>query len=231
MSNAWWRPIAYRRWSRLLPDWLKSQLGVLRPSLELLDRQISQRKRELIQSNHEALPKGFGVQTIVQMDREIGDWGRFSNRRKVACFFGFVPREYSTGPGQRLGSITKVGSTRLRALSIELVWRLPRFQPNYGPVVQWRQCLCSHNRALKKKAAVAVARRVVIDIWRMRTGAKTAQELGLILNPASRANKPSANQNAPQPAKQQSGINGLLPTQAWAPSIYSVCRLQAVTTS
>jgi hypothetical protein len=197
----------------------------------LLDRQISQRKRELIQSNHEALPKGFGVQTIVQMDREIGDWGRFSNRRKVACFFGFVPREYSTGPGQRLGSITKVGSTRLRALSIELVWRLPRFQPNYGPVVQWRQCLCSHNRALKKKAAVAVARRVVIDIWRMRTGAKTAQELGLILNPASRANKPSANQNAPQPAKQQSGINGLLPTQAWAPSIYSVCRLQAVTTS
>ena len=233
MSNAWWRPIAYRKWSRLLPDWIKSQLEVLRPSLELLDQQISKGRKELIQSNHEALPKGFGAQTIVQMDREIGDWGRFSNRRKVACFFGFVPREHSTGTGQRLGSITKVGSTRLRALSIELVWRLPRFQPNYGPVVQWRQSLNSPNKALKKKAAVAVARRVVIDIWRMRTGAKTAQELGLILNPAPRAHKASQRQRQSERSavcKQQSGINGLLPTQAWAPSIYSVCRLQTATT-
>ena len=95
--------------------------------------------------------------------------GRFSNRRKVACFFGFVPREYSTGTTQRLGSITKVGSARLRAKSIELVWRLIRFQPNYGPILHWRQSLCSSNKALKKKAVVAVARRMVIDIWRMRT--------------------------------------------------------------
>jgi transposase len=200
MTHAWWRPMAYRQWSRLLPEWIKSQLQVLRPSLELLDQQIAERKKELIQSSHQALPKGFGAQTMVQMDREIGDWGRFSNRRKVACFFGFVPQEHSTGTGQRLGSITKVGSTRLRALSIELVWRLPRFQPNYQPVVQWGQCLCSHNRALKKKAAVAVARRVIIDIWRMRTGRKSAQELGLILTPAPRVKKATADQNAAPPA-------------------------------
>jgi len=92
----------------------------LRPSLELLDQQIAQRKKELIQSNHQVLPKGFGAQTMVQMDREIGDWNRFSNRRKVACFFGFVPSEYSTGKHSTAGSITKVGSGRLRAKSIEL---------------------------------------------------------------------------------------------------------------
>jgi transposase len=183
MADGWWRPKAYQQWSKLLPEWIQSQLEVLRPSLQLLDQQIAQRKKELIQSNHQVLPKGFGAQTMVQMDREIGDWNRFSNRRKVACFFGFVPREYSTGSTQRLGSITKVGSARLRAKSIELVWRLPRFQPNYGPILQWGQSLCSANKVLKKKAAVAVARRVVIDIWRMRTGRKSPQELGLILNP------------------------------------------------
>jgi transposase len=183
MCDGWWRPKAYQQWSKVLPDWIKSQLEVLRPSLELLDQQIVQRKKELIQSNHEVLPKGFGAQTMVQMDREIGDWNRFSNRRKVACFFGFVPREYSTGSTQRLGSITKVGSGRLRAKSIELVWRLPRFQPNYGPILQWGQSLCSSSKVLKKKAAVAVARRVVIDIWRLRTGRKSPQELGLVLNP------------------------------------------------
>lgn len=200
MNNAWWRPRAYQQWGQVLPDWIKSQLEVLRPSLTLLDQQIIQRKKELIQSNHQALPKGFGAQSMVQMDREIGDWARFSNRRKVACFFGFVPREYSTGSRQRLGSITKVGSTRLRSLSIELVWRIRRFQPNYAPIVHWRQALCSSNKVLKKKAAVAVARRVVVDIWRMRTGRKTAQELGLIMNPVVPAKAAASLQNASPPA-------------------------------
>jgi transposase len=189
MSGPWWRPKAWANWSQLLPAWLKEQLEVLRPNLELLDHQIAQRKKELIFSNQEALPKGFGAQTMVQLDREIGDWNRFSNRRKVGCFFGFVPREHSTGIGQRLGSITKVGSPRLRSWLIELAWRLPRFQPNYPPIAQWGQSLCSSNKVLKKKAAVAVARRVAIDIWKMRTGRMTAQELGLIIEPKRRAKK------------------------------------------
>jgi transposase len=181
MAGAWWRPRAWADWSRLLPAWIKEQLELLRPHLELLDHQIAQRKKELILSNKEALPKGFGAQTMVQLDREIGEWKRFSNRRKVGCFFGFVPRERSTGIGQRLGSITKVGSPRLRSWLIELAWRLPRFQPNYPPIVQWGQSLCSSNKVIKKKAVVAVARRVAIDIWKMRTGRNTAQELGLMV--------------------------------------------------
>ena len=181
MTGAWWRPRAWAHWSRLLPPWIQGHLELLRSNLELLDHQIAQRKKELILSSQEALPKGFGAQTMVQLDREISDWGRFSTRRKVGCFFGFVPREHSTGTGQRLGSITKVGSPRLRSWLIELAWRLPRFQPNYPPIVQWRQSLCSSNKVIKKKAIVAVARRVAIDIWKMRTGRKTPQELGLIV--------------------------------------------------
>src|ERR1700731_3308060 len=61
------------------------------------------------------------------------------------------------------------------------------FQPIYPPVVQWREVLSGSNKVLKKKAAVAVARRLLIDIWKMRTGRTTAQALGLILNPPPRA--------------------------------------------
>jgi transposase len=183
MSGAWWRPIAYRKWRPFLPEWLGAQLEVWQSNLRLLDGQIAQRKKELIQSNQEALPKGFGAQTMVQMDREIGDYHRFKTRRKVGCFGGFVPREHSTGPNQRLGSITKVGSPRIRRLIVEMVWRLPLFQPNYPPILQWRELLCGKNKVLKKKAAVAVGRRLLIDIWKMRTGRTTAQELDLILNP------------------------------------------------
>jgi transposase len=187
MKGAWWRPIAYSKRAPLLPEWIRSKLAVWQATLGLLDAQIAQRKKELAQSNHEALPKGFGAQTMVQLDREIGHYPRFSNRRQVGCFGGFVPREYSTGANQRLGSITKVGSPRIRTLIIEMVWRLPLFQPNYPPIVQWREALCGTNKALKKKAAVAVARRLLIDIWKMRTGRTTAQALGLILNPPPRA--------------------------------------------
>jgi transposase len=183
MKGAWWRPIAYRKWRPFLAEWLGAELDVWQANLRLLDGQIAQRKKELIQANKEALPKGFGAQTMVQMDREIGDYHRFKTRRKVGCFGGFVPREHSTGPNQRLGSITKVGSPRIRRLIVEMVWRLPLFQPNYKPIVQWREQLCGKNKVLKKKAAVAVGRRLLIDIWKMRTGRTTAQELGLILNP------------------------------------------------
>jgi transposase len=183
MKGAWWRPIAYSKWRPLLAEWIGHELEVWQRTLQLLDVQIAQRKKELIQSNKEALPKGFGAQTIVQMDREIGDYHRFKNRRKIGCFGGFVPREHSTGTEQRLGSITKVGSPRIQRLIIEMVWRLPLFQPNYPPLVQWREQLCSKNKVLKKKAAVAVGRRLLIDIWKMRTGRISAHELGLILNP------------------------------------------------
>src|ERR1700737_3548122 len=109
----------------------------------------------MAQSNKEALPKGFGAQSMGQLGREIGDYHRFANRRKVGCFGGFVPREHSTGKNQRLGSITKVGSPRIRTLIIEMVWRVVLFQPNYPPVVQWREGLGGRNKGARKNRGVA----------------------------------------------------------------------------
>ena len=102
-------------------------------NLKLLDLQIAQRKKELAQSIKEALPKGFGAQSMVQLDREIGDYHRFANRRKVGCFGGFVPREHSTGKNQRLGSITKVGSPRIRTLIIEMILASSAFPAQLSP--------------------------------------------------------------------------------------------------
>lgn len=182
MNGSWWRPITWAKWSRLLPPWLVKHLALWQANLRLLDQQIVERKIELIKSVKEALPKGFGAQSMCQLDREIGDYQRFNNRRQIACFGGLVPQEYSTGAHQRLGSITKVGSPRIRRLSVEMAWRLVRFQPHYGPIVQWREALSERNKAAKKKAIVAVARRLLVDIWKMRTGRTSAQALGLVVN-------------------------------------------------
>ena len=57
--------------------------------------------------------------------------------------------------------MTKHGNPRLRAALVELAWRLVRFQPNYKPIVKWRQILAKGalaTGAARKKAIVAVAR-------------------------------------------------------------------------
>ena len=81
-----------------------------------------------------------------------------------------------------MGSITKHGHPRLRRLMVELAWRVSHFQPSYRGVLQWGALL--HNRkastAARKKAIVALARRLAVDLWRMATGRVQAAELGLL---------------------------------------------------
>jgi transposase len=79
--------------------------------------------------------------------------------------------------------VTKHGNPRLRAALVELAWRLVRFQPNYKPIVKWQQNLPKGSLATgaaRKKAIVAVARQLALDLWRIKTGRLRAEELGLI---------------------------------------------------
>ena len=65
---------------------------------------------------------------------------------------------------------------------MELAWRLVRFQPNYRPVVKWRNVLAKGalaTGAARKKAIVAVARQLAVDLWRIRTAQLKPEQLGL----------------------------------------------------
>ena len=183
-KGSWWRPTSFGQLQSVLPDWLVGELALWRANLLLLDQQIAELKTELGQSLQGPRPKGAGALSLAQADREIFDWDRFKNRHQVGCFGGLCPSEHSTGDPskQRLGSITKVGHPRIRVLLVEMAWRLVKFQPDYGPIQKWYPALTGTNKALKKKAIVAVARRLFIDLWRIRTGRSTAEQLGLVLS-------------------------------------------------
>jgi transposase len=86
-------------------------------------------------------------------------------------------------PAPELRDPPKADNPRLRAALVELAWRLVRFQPNYKPVVKWRRTLCKGalaTGAARKKAIVAVARQLAVDLWRVRTGRVSAETLGLV---------------------------------------------------
>jgi transposase len=118
------------------------------------------------------------------LDREIGNWNRFQNRRQVASYTGLCPGEDSTGESKMSLSIDKHGNPRVRAVLVECAWLLPRFQKDYRPLQRWKWVFEKNSKAgkaLRKKAAVALARHLAVDLWRLKTGRARAEDLGLKL--------------------------------------------------
>jgi transposase len=177
----WWRPKTFGRLRQLIPPWVQQMLLTWVDILRALDEKIQRAKAELAKGCRGPRPKGAGATTLVQLQSEVLDWGLYTNRRKIGCLAGMVPSEWSTGNTQWLGSITKVGVPAIRRMITEMVWRIILFQPQYKPVQKWREVLRGTNRALKKKAVVAIGRQLMVDLWRLHTGRVSAQELNLVM--------------------------------------------------
>jgi transposase len=179
----WWKPQTWERLLKLWPQWIGPHLETYRPILLELDRQIAALTSQLVAAAPAQIPRGLGQLTTVVLSREICDWERFKNRRAISSYTGLCPGEYSSGCKRMPGSVTKRGNPRLRSALVECAWRLVRFQPQYPPVKQRLGVLAKGARATgaaRKKAIVAVARHLAVDLWRLHTGRCTAGQLGLI---------------------------------------------------
>ena len=177
----WWKSRTFA--ALQVPKWMKELLSNSQPILIALEERIRALTVQLQAAAQDRQPRGFGALTSVVIDREIGNWQRFSNRRQVGSYTGLCPGEYSSGDTRLQSCVTKHGNPRLRAALVEAAWRLVRFQPNYKPVVKWREILAKGalaTGAARKKAIVAVARQLAVDLWRIRTGRVKPETLGLI---------------------------------------------------
>ena len=179
----WWRAAGWKALQDATPAWLLARLEVQRPVLAVLDAQIGALTVELEAAAPAGLPIGLGKLTSVVIGREICDWHRFNNRRQVSSYTGLCPGQYSSGNKRVMGSVTKHGNPRLRAALVELAWRMVRFQPEYPPIKKRLAILARGAKATgaqRKKAIVAVARQLAVDLWRLNTGRASAEDLGLI---------------------------------------------------
>lgn len=180
VRGPWWKPAAWPQVHALVPSWVGEILESLRGLILCADQQLEAVTRR-IQEQAGPQPKGVGALTSEILRREMLDWGRFKNRRQVASLTGLCPGVRASGNKSFSGSITKQGNPRLRRALVELAWRVVRFQPHYGPVVRWRPVLQRKlHRAGRKKAIVAIGRRLAIDLWRIHTGRCTAESLHLV---------------------------------------------------
>ena len=180
VHGRWWHEEQWSLLAERLPAGLVELLTVLRDLLLLVQVQLAAATTRL-EATATPQPCGVGALTSQVLEREILDWHRFKNRRQVAILTGMCPRVYASGASLRSGAITKHGNRRIRTALIELAWRCLRFQGAYPPLQKWRPVLLNTHAtgAAKKKAIVAVGRRLAIDLWRLNTGRSTAAKLGL----------------------------------------------------
>lgn len=175
----WWKRRTFATLG--VPEWMKELLSNSQPILLALEEKIRALTLQLEGAAAPGQPRGLGAMTSVVIEREIGNWQRFTNRRQVGSYTGLCPGEYSSGQTRYQSCITKHGNPRLRAALVELAWRLVRFQPDYKPVIKWRAILAKGALATgpaRKKAIVALARQLAVDLWRIRTGRVSPQTLG-----------------------------------------------------
>lgn len=180
IKGRWWQKAQWVKVQAQVSAALLELLTVTRDLLLAAHAQVSA-ATDRLESAATAQPCGVGALTSQVLEREMLDWSRFKNRRQVASLTGMCPGVHSSGPKTRSGPITKHGNRRIRTALIELAWRCVRFQPEYPPLKKWKPVLINPKAtgAAKKKAIVAVGRRLAIDLWRINTGKSTAAKLGL----------------------------------------------------
>jgi transposase len=180
LVQQWWKRRAFAALN--VPAWMRDLLGNSQPTLLALQGKIDKLTSQLQNAAMAEPPRGLGKMTSVIIDREIGNWRRFNNRRQIASYTGLCPGEYSSGQKRLQSCVTKHGNPRLRAALVELAWRMVRFQPRYRAVRKWKERLSKGQLTTgpkRKKAIVALARQLAVDLWRVRTGHLTEEQLGL----------------------------------------------------
>ena len=192
VPQGWW---GARKWPKLRAKllehdaWLIEMLEHHQRLLIAQQKRIAQLDREIArESNYDArkVAKGLGLTTFVSLQREAMDWNRFVNRKQIGSYIGCCPSEFSTGANQKLGSIDRMGNRRMRSLLVEAVWRFKTWNPTWRGFEKFPHvfgCRATARGATRKKAVVACARLLAVDLWRLQTGRATLKDLGL--KPAS----------------------------------------------
>ena len=169
-----------RCWNQeAIPAQMKKRIQDEYHRLQLVEVQIREAKRkqaeqlkagqknaamEKVRMLQQLLGIGTGSSWVFVM--ELFGWRQFQNRREVAGAVGLTPTPYNSGDSAREQGISRAGNRRVRKLSIELAWSWLRFQPNSKLSRWYKQRFADGGGRMRRIGIVAMARRLVIDLWR-----------------------------------------------------------------
>jgi transposase len=155
-------------------------------------KQIEEARRQRLEEQPEPGPHamvrllarvvGIGVETADMLVNEVMS-RPLRDRRAVARYAGLTGAPDESGAKRREQGLAKAGNARVRRGMIQLAWRFLRFQNN-SALAKWYQArTADHRGATRKTMIVALARKLLIALWRFVTIGEPLD--GVTLRPAS----------------------------------------------
>jgi len=115
--------------------------------------------------------KGIGINGAWLLVMEFFGWRAFTNRREVGGVAGFTPTPYHSGERAREQGMSKSGNRHVRWMTTELAWSWLRLQPDSALRCWLRERFSRGGRRLRRMGIVAVARKLLMALWRfLETG-------------------------------------------------------------
>ena len=115
--------------------------------------------------------KAVGINTAWMYGTEFFGWRAFRNGKQVGGAAGLTPTPYASGKSEREQGIGKSGSRWVRGAAIEFAWGWLRFQPESALSQWYQQRFGSGSKRLRKIGIVALARKLLVALWRfLETG-------------------------------------------------------------
>jgi transposase len=125
---------------------------------------------------------GVGVETADMLVHEVLS-RNLRDRRALARYAGLTGAPDESGAKRRERGLAKVGNARVRRGMLQLAWRFLLFQKE-SALAQWYRARTADARGgTRKTMIVALARKLLIALWRLVTTGEAAQ--GLALRPVT----------------------------------------------
>jgi transposase len=166
---------------RPLPPKLKQEIVREHARLMLVDQQLKELEATNMAEVKAAAPgsaeakikqlinlKGLGPVSSQGFVNEVF-YRSFANRRQVGACFGLTGTPFNSGNSERDQGISKAGNRRARALAVELAWLWLRHQPDSELSRWFRARVGDQKGRVRRIAAVALARKLMVALWRYLT--------------------------------------------------------------
>jgi transposase len=154
-------------------------------------REIEQARQKRLEQETETEPHamvrqvarviGIGIETADMLVNEVLS-RPMRDRKAVARYAGLMGSPDESGARRREQGLARAGNARVRRGMIQLAWRFLRFQKE-SALAQWYRARTADSRlGTRKTMIVALARKLLIALWRFVTTGETLE--GVILRPA-----------------------------------------------
>ena len=163
-----------------------ARLRLLRDQIEEIEAARLERLEQAPKEGPHAMVRllarvvGIGIETADMLVHEVLS-RNLRDRRAVARYGGLTGAPDESGSKRREKGLAKAGNPRVRRGMIQLAWRFLIFQKD-SSLAQWYRARTENARGTRKTLIVALARKLLIALWRLVTTGEVPQ--GVVLRPA-----------------------------------------------